>query len=264
MSNTKYFKNRIILKYALIIKEYFDLMNQNEILKNSNNPNSYLYLGINAIHRVFEYVLIKKKSIDQAYYFSQKCYYYYLEYMEQIHKADLIQNLNHIDAILFVYQKTIIDMYNGEQNNSSTTISNIMTLNDEDITVDEKELRILFHKISTFTKTLFCWGNTNITFENRITICDKFFHRYLHRIDTLDLADSYLEMIQQKSNLNFDLYHDLLSEMLHKIEKTKKMNVLNENDRNEYFLMKFYVEENVFQEKMDDGNMKNLVKWLFV
>jgi hypothetical protein len=52
--------------------------------------------------------------------------------------------------------------------------------------------------------------------------------------------------------------------MLHKIEKTKKMNVLNENDRNEYFLMKFYVEENVFQEKMDDGNMKNLVKWLFV
>ena len=97
MTTTKYFKNRIILKYALIIKEYFDLMNQNETLKNLSNPNPSLYIGMNAIHRVFEYILIKNKNIDHAYYYSQKCYYYYLEYMEQIHKSDLLQNLNHIE-----------------------------------------------------------------------------------------------------------------------------------------------------------------------
>lgn len=264
MTSTKYFKNRIILKYALIIKEYFDLMNQNETLKNLSNPNPSLYIGMNAIHRVFEYILIKNKNIDHAYYYSQKCYYYYLEYMEQIHKSDLLQNLNHIDAILFVYKKTICDIYDGEQNNSSTTISNIMTLNDEDLSIDEKELRQLFQKISNFTKTLFFWGNNGITFENRVKICDHFLHRYLHRIDSLDLTDSYLEIIQQKIPMDFNKYEDLLLEMLVRIEKTKKMTVLNETDKNEYFLMKFYVEQDVFEEKFHQESTKSLVKWLFV
>ena len=72
MANTKYFKNRVILKFALIIKEYIDLMNQNVTLKNISNPNNSLFIGMNAIHRVFEYILIKNKNIDHAYYYSQK------------------------------------------------------------------------------------------------------------------------------------------------------------------------------------------------
>ena len=40
MPNTKYFKNRVILKFALIIKEFFDLMNQNETLKNAGKDAS--------------------------------------------------------------------------------------------------------------------------------------------------------------------------------------------------------------------------------
>lgn len=264
MSNTKYFKNSVILKFALIIKEFFDLMNQNETLKNVSNPNNSLFIGMNAIHRVFEYILIKNKNIDHAYYYSQKCYFYYLEYMEQIYKSDLLQNLNHIDAILFVYKKTICDIYDGEHNSSSTTISNIMTLNDEDLTLDEKSLRELFKKISNFTKTLFFWSNNNITFENRIKICDNFLHRYLHRIDSLDLTNSYLDMIQQKISMDYDKYEDLLNEMLHKIERTKKIINLNETDKNEYFLMKFYVENDVFQEKFYEDSTKNLVNWLFV
>jgi hypothetical protein len=264
MANTKYFKNRVILKFALIIKEYFDLMNQNETLKNTNNPNNSLFIGMNAIHRVFEYILIKNKNIDHAYYYSQKCYFYYLEYMEQIHKSDLLQNLNHIDAILFVYKKTIFDIYDGEHNNSSTTISNIMTLNDEDLTLDEKDLRELLKKISTFTKTLFFWNNNNITFENRVKICDTFLHRYLHRIDSLDLTNSYLDMIQQKITMNYSKYEDLLNEIIHKIERTKRVITLNEDDKNEYFLMKFYVENDIFQEKFHEESTKNLVNWLFV
>jgi hypothetical protein len=260
MSNTKYFKSRIILKYALIIKEYFDLMNQNETLKNIHNPNPSLYIGMNAIHRVFEYILIKNKNIDQAYYYSQKCYYYYLEYMEQIIKSDLLQNLNHIDAVLFVYKKTIFD----SENNSTTTISNIMTLNTEDFAIDEKDLRQLFQNISNFTKTLFFWSNHDITFENRVKLCDNFLHRYLHRIDSLDLTNSYLEIIQQKISMDFNKYEDLLNEMLERIEKIKKMSVMSECDKNEYFLMKFYVEQDTFQEKFHEDSTKNLVKWLFV
>jgi len=71
-------------------------------------------------------------------------------------------------------------------------------------------------------------------------------------------------MIQQKITMNYSKYEDLLSEILHKIEKTKKLTNLNEDDKNEYFLMKFYVERDVFQEKFHEESTKNLVNWLFV
>jgi len=34
-------------------------------------------------------------------------------------------------------------------------------------------------------------------------------------------------------------------------------------DKNEYFLMKFYIEEPIFREKFDDGNMKEFVRWMY-
>jgi hypothetical protein len=64
--------------------------------------------------------------------------------------------------------------------------------------------------------------------------------------------------------MDFDKYEDLLNEMLERIEKTKKMSVMSECDKNEYFLMKFYVEQDTFQEKFHEDSTKNLVKWLFV
>lgn len=252
------------MKYTTIVKEFFHMMNQSEILKNLANPNPSLYIGMNAIHRVFEFILLKTNNIENAYYYSQKSYFYYLEYMEQIHKADLLQNLNHMDAILFVYKKTIFDIYDGEIRNTSDTISNIMTLHDETIIVDEKEIKLLLNTMSNFTKTLFYWENDKISFSDRIKICNQYLHRYLQRIDALELTNSYLEVIQQKYEMNYNKYDELLCEMVDKIEKTKKINMINDSEKDEYFLMKFYVEEHVFHEKFHEGTTKDLVKWLFV
>ena len=263
MPTTKYFKNRMIMKYALIIKEYFDLMNKSSIIKNVSNPNPSLYIGMNTVHRVFEYVLVKLSSIDQAYYYSQKCCLYYLEYMEQVFQSDLFQNLNHMDAVMFVYKKTIFDIYDGEPSDSVNSIRNIMSLTDEVVPHEELEIRDLFHNISKFTKTLFFWDNIGITFENRVKICDEYLHRFLHRIDAIENVQSHLEIIQQKMTMNYDKYFDLLKEMLALIEKTKKTAV-KDMDRDEWVLMKFYVEENVFREKFHHDTTKDLVKWLFV
>jgi hypothetical protein len=71
-------------------------------------------------------------------------------------------------------------------------------------------------------------------------------------------------MIQQKITMNYSKYEDLLNEILHKIERTKRVMSLNEDDKNEYFLMKFYVENDIFQEKFHEESTKNLVNCLFV
>jgi len=72
MSTIKYYKNRIVTKYASVMTEYFDAMNQSDIIKGLANPSNSLYIGMNVIHRVFEYVLIKMNNVDNAYFFSQK------------------------------------------------------------------------------------------------------------------------------------------------------------------------------------------------
>jgi hypothetical protein len=76
----------------------------------------------------------------------------------------------------------------------------------------------------------------------------------------------YLEVLQTKMNMNYNIYEELLKEILEKREKTKRArsgSFFSELDKNEYFLMKFYIEEPIFREKFDDGNMKEFVRWMY-
>ena len=102
----KNIKTRIVDKYYIVIEE---LLNQLEkILTNVSDIDisTCMFIGLNSIYRVFEYVLIKTKNIEKAYYYAQKTYFYYIEYMEQIHKTNLQNALNQTDAVLFIYKKT--------------------------------------------------------------------------------------------------------------------------------------------------------------
>jgi hypothetical protein len=134
-------KTQILETYSKLMNEYFGILSESAVMKELEFPISSLHIGVTAIHRVFEIILLKTKSIEKTYYYSQRAYYYYLEYIEQIYQANLSQSINHMDIILFVYKKTIFDMYDGEPDNNSNTLSNIMTLNDETINFDEKECR---------------------------------------------------------------------------------------------------------------------------
>ena len=127
MSN-KYAKLKIITKYANIMKEYFELMNQSDVIKSLANPNNNLFIGMNVIHRVFEYVVIKTKSVESAYFYSQKGCYYYLEYLEQINKSEFAAAFSHMDAIMLVYKKTIFDIYDGDNNTNNINSNYILIL----------------------------------------------------------------------------------------------------------------------------------------
>jgi hypothetical protein len=264
----KYFtlKQQIIEKYCDIIIEFFNLIQNSEIMKELNYPIPSLYIGLNTIHRIFEYVLLKTKSIEKAIYYSQKTYYYYLEFIEQIYSSNLSNNLNHMDAVLFVYKKTIFDMYDGETNNVSNTMSNIMTLNDDNIIIDEIEWQIILSKLSKLTNILFNWENTAIDFDKRMNICNLYLNRFLIRIDQMFSTIEYLEIIQKKININYEKYEELLKEILERKERIKRERsetFSTEFDKNEVFLIKFCLEENVFHEKFNNGTMKEFVTWLY-
>jgi hypothetical protein len=258
--NLKTPKHLILEAYSKLINEYFSALSESVVINELNFPTSSTIIGITAIHRVFEIVLIKTKSIEKTYYYSQRAYYYYLEYIEQIYRANLSQNLNHMDIILFVYKKTIFDLYDGDTRDRSETLSNILTLNNDTLVFDEKEWRSILLKVNKLVNVLFNWDNLNIDFFNRCELSTTYLLRFLHKIDSIDSIVQYLEIIQEKMNIEYQVYQSLLVELLNKIESTRsKLSDFS----NESLLLKFYIEEPTCKEKFENGNMREFVKWLY-
>jgi hypothetical protein len=211
-------------------------------------------------------ILLKTKNIEHAYYYSQKAYYYYLEYLEQVYQSDAENGatFNHMDAILCVYKKTVCEVYDKEAPDSSPMVSNVITLHEEKSDMNNNDLKALLDVLSKFIKTLFFWENPNITIENKYYISCQFLDKYVQNIDALETISCYLETLQDKIEMTFTKYEELLYEMLKKIEKNKPTALTGFN-KTDFFLEKIYAHpSNCLVSKFNDCSTKELVKWLFI
>jgi hypothetical protein len=101
----------IIDKYVAIICEYFAFIGEK---KNIIHKKQYPYLrtrGLDTITHVFVMILFYTKNLELTYYHSQKSFYFYVEFIEQI--LDVQHTFLHLssrDASVFVYKKTIYEI----------------------------------------------------------------------------------------------------------------------------------------------------------
>lgn len=257
-------KQQIIEKYCLIINEFIDQIKSSEIILKSPQSVLSLSVGLNSIHRVFEYTLLKTKQIDTAYYTAQQSYYYFLEYIEQIHNSQLMNNLNHKDAVMFVYKKAIFDVHDGNITDKSTPLTNIMSLSST-INISDKEWRTLFIRISKFTNAILCWRNYLYDFSFRIDICKRFLQNYLLNIERLDFTTYYLDYMHQNIPIDKEKYIEILDEMLLKSGKTKRIRSgsITEQEKNDVIFNKLSIENNIFQKKFNTLSTSDFVEWLF-
>lgn len=114
---------QIIHFFCLIVKEYFQNMMQSELLNTIQNSTYIVLIGLNTIVHIFKITLQRTMNIELTCYHCQKAYYCYLEYVEQMNKTNLLHNLNNLDAIMFVYKKSLDTQDNinlvseGDRNN---------------------------------------------------------------------------------------------------------------------------------------------------
>jgi len=256
MSNIKEFTNEFFAKYVSTIREYFDTMSKSETTKNLANVKTTLLIGLNAVHRVFEFVLLKTKHIDTACYYAQQSIDYYSQYMEQICTADLLSTLNHTDAVRFVYKKTVCEIYDNDE----TTKAILSAFGDGNVNIEEKEIRNISDTIYRFINAYFYWDNDVFNFENRYYLA-KFLDNYDNNYELFKNVLPYVEALQSRSEMSFEKYEEILKE-LNKIMKKQKNAV--EVNKNELLLMKLYGESDTFQNKFNDSTAKDLVKWLIV
>jgi hypothetical protein len=252
--------DKITDTYVSILKEFVELINDSKHCDNPNNSIITMYIGMNTIHRVFEFILIKTKSIEKVCYYCKKTYYYYLEYMEQIFSSNLQQNLNQMDAILFVYKKTIFDLYDGENEDTFGTMTNIIASNGEIMNIDDEILQKMLKNISKIMNTLFYWENTEFTLYERKELCN-YLDLFMKKCFSTPHIIFFLEILQKKISIKYQDYILLLKELIDLNDK--KIKKTYDNDINEWTLNKFYIQKNEFEDKINENNIKGLVKWVF-
>jgi hypothetical protein len=101
----------ILTKFVSVILEYLSLIEEKIHMK---NPDCYKFIvmrGLETIIHVFSMLFYYTQNLDLTYYHSQKAYYFYIEFIEQISDDNVsFLQLSSRDATTFVYKKTIYEI----------------------------------------------------------------------------------------------------------------------------------------------------------
>jgi len=182
--------NDELIKMLLnIIYEYLDNMKNSEFFMKLENNIFLLSIGFRMMIHIFQLNYIHSKNINDVYFNCQKAYYYYLEYLEQMYSTNMCQDLNHLDAMLFVYSKTLIK-YESDALNAPIEIKMSNFLEND----------MFIKKMAKMTKllnTLFWWENSCISssFPDNSLFFDLLQKHYDSETDELQVA---LEEKQKK------------------------------------------------------------------
>ena len=108
-------------KYLEVLTEYSKCINENLQIKKISIPKyKYLFIrGFETITHVFRFLLFYTKNLNMTFYNTQKAFYYYIEFIDQISEEEISYlKLNSNDAILYVYKKTIYQINESFRKNS--------------------------------------------------------------------------------------------------------------------------------------------------
>jgi hypothetical protein len=247
------FSNVIVEQYSNIVNEYFEHICSSEIIKNISNSDVIIKTGLDTITHIFKINLVTRKSIEIASFYSQKAYYCYLEYIEQIHKNNMTQDLNTIDALLFLYNKTL-----SKEDDVSILNVNAGIIQDNDIKIIDH----ILCNISTITNFLLNWDNNMLSMENRVVICKDMLLKYLHLFYNIGLTNliEYFLILNEKIKMSYSDYYAFLDELYKKMKKMKK--IPTSHEMREHFLYNIYNEDDIIN-IYKNNNIKQFVKLVF-
>jgi hypothetical protein len=109
----KYEVHEILDKYVSLLTEYSMFLVEKIALKNVQLRTFVFIRGLDTITHVFNGLLFYTKNAELAFYHSQKAFYFYAEFIEQISDTqNSFLKLSSRDAVLFVYKRTLFELHN--------------------------------------------------------------------------------------------------------------------------------------------------------
>ena len=200
--------NDILIEMLLnIVYEYLDNMKNSDFFTKLENNDFLLVIGFRMMIHIFQLNYIHSKNINDVYLNCQKAYYYYSEYLEQMYTTNMCQDLNHLDAMLFVYSKTLIKYENDSVNNchDPQIVTKMPNLIENDIFIKKMA------KITKLLNTLFWWENSFIKSFPDKSLFFKILQKYYNN-ETYELQIVLEE--KQKIKILFDDYIIFLQSLL--------------------------------------------------
>lgn len=214
----------IMNKFVDVILEYMRLIAEKITMKNKLHYHFIFKRGIETLIHVFSVIFYFTKNLELTFYHSQKAYYFYIEFIEQISDDTVtFLQLSSRDAIMFVYKKTIFELNNECKKKI------------QEPTNEEKKL---FEMMNSYMQTykkiiLFIINHDDFKYETKIeyaNVCCQLIetiHKPLHKNK---LKQSYIDIVNSFITLfngtKIDILHfaKLLDKFIKKIENKKKIN----------------------------------------
>ncbi len=174
----------IFIRYMSIIQEFL-VQCMDAIFISDYAYYRYIILkGIDTIAHVFRILLLYTNNLEITCHYSQKAFYYYVEFIGQIGEdTHTFLQLNSKDATLFVYKKTIYDV-RKEFSNHMREGTNANTR------VIMKNVATLFGIYNRCLETIFCseqWDAT--TSSNLLKLVDRRMCRFTQNILNVSSGD---------------------------------------------------------------------------
>ena len=253
-STINYSIQEIVTKFITVIIDYMRFISEKITMKNKKNYKFIFERGIETIMHIFSIIFLYTKNLELTAYHSQKGYYFYIEFIEQISDENVtFLQLSSRDALLFVYKKTIFDLNNEYKKNIKMT------------TLEETKILTLIDSYKYIYKTIvhFIINNKNfnyVTKKEYINKCCDYIASLGDTLNKLKMKNSSLECVHLFSNIFIDkpidieLFFKLLNEFILKINNKKKIEDKIINN-------KIYEIENnyhLFEDKLD-----TLINWIF-
>lgn len=103
--------NKYIEKYIFIVSEFVEFLINDRYKHKEGYQNYVLVKGLESLLHIYMMIMMYTCNVDMACLNMNKAYYYYIEFIEQIHKDEnYFLRFNLRDAILFIYKKTIYEL----------------------------------------------------------------------------------------------------------------------------------------------------------
>lgn len=213
--------NEILDKYVLLVMDYMLLIAEKIYIKKSQYYKYIFIRGLDTITSVFKFILFYTKNVDLAYFHSQKAFYFYVEFIEQIsNDQNTFLQLSSREACLFVYKKTIYELI---QDYKKINLSNYTA--ESQLFEDINKYLVIYKNIM-----IFCVNNTEFTYENKlryISECSQKFKTFSQVINNnilskykLQCLEIFIDGITDK-NITFDQLISLGGLFIKKIYEKK-------------------------------------------
>lgn len=220
----------LIDKYILVLLEYIHLIDTSEIIRGLDNSNTVFTIGLHAIAHIYKLTYYISQNVETAGCYTQKGVYCYLEYIEQMNRTNTLHNLNNMDAVLFVYEKTLSEIYTpaGKRTNTSheqNMFTNIVSLNHPE--TREHNWKAIFENISHITHTILWTDNAEITYLDRLNITHEHLPKYINiysevSTPTTPEIGKYISVIQTKLQFTTPAYIEFLEAFYKTYKKMSK------------------------------------------